>query len=773
MDDFSSDTLTNGVVTVGDSVTGNIETSGDRDWFRVDLVAGTVYAIYLNGLTLPDSYLSVYDAAGNLLDDNDDGGAGFDSFLHFTPEATNTYFLEASDISNEIGTYILSVNAPSVAPDFIGGLNIDNYSLMSNQLLYTGLSLTNIGLLTGIGSVNVYLSYDAVVTTSDIDLGGISEVWLDPAESDQFGFDTLLAPNLSSGTYYVSAIADSANSVIEGDEINNVSPSRSISVTVAPTLFTENADAVLLPYANAVWEGLGGNDVITGTNGFDLIYGGLGNDTVNITTGLDRLFGGDGIDVLNLENYSAPVTVQLGRTIEVDNDLYFGYVFDRYSIEYIGRFREFENVLGTAFNDVIGANDAANVLDGGNGIDGISFEISDVGVYISLKENYANTGGGVFDTLLNFENAFGSNYDDTIEGSADVNELYGFGGIDTASYYSSVDAVVVDLSPFVRGIGGDAEGDTFQSIENILGSNTGDDVLKGYASANFFNGNGGSDTLIGLSGDDSLHGGEGDDIIDPGTGSDYVVGGGGVDTLDLRNSIDGVGVHLAFAAGFKGDALGDGITGIENVIGTGLADIFYGEGAANKLEGFAGADEFHGSAAGDIHDGGADNDTSYYRSSAAGVTVTLANSGASVLGVGGDADGDMQISIENIIGTDSGGDILTGNDFGNFFNGNGGADVLNGGGGNDSLFGGYDVGTVDTFVFSGAGFGFDSIGDFVDGLDKIEIQGVPGVTSFANLTITQLNASLAFVGINGDANSGISVQGNGAVTLTESDFVFN
>jgi hypothetical protein len=50
---------------------------------------------------------------------------------------------------------------------------------------------------------------------------------------------------------------------------------------------------------------------------------------------------------------------------------------------------------------------------------------------------------------------------------------------------------------------------------------------------------------------------------------------------------------------------------------------------------------------------------------------------------------------------------------------------------------------------------------------------VPGVTSFANLTITPLNASLAFVGINGDANSGITVQGNGAVTLTASDFVFN
>ena len=38
--DFSASTSTAGRVAVGDSVTGNIGSWGDRDWFAVELVAG-------------------------------------------------------------------------------------------------------------------------------------------------------------------------------------------------------------------------------------------------------------------------------------------------------------------------------------------------------------------------------------------------------------------------------------------------------------------------------------------------------------------------------------------------------------------------------------------------------------------------------------------------------------------------------------------------------------------------------------------------------------
>ena len=48
--------------------------------------------------------------------------------------------------------------------------------------------------------------------------------------------------------------------------------------------------------------GLGGNDVLTGGNGNDVICGGAGNDTLTCDNGDDVLSGGFGNDTLNGAN---------------------------------------------------------------------------------------------------------------------------------------------------------------------------------------------------------------------------------------------------------------------------------------------------------------------------------------------------------------------------------------------------------------------------------------------------------------------------------------
>lgn len=59
---------------MGGSATGGIETAGDRDWFAVELEAGTTYRFDLDGSpsgdgSLHDPYLrGIYDAAGALID---------------------------------------------------------------------------------------------------------------------------------------------------------------------------------------------------------------------------------------------------------------------------------------------------------------------------------------------------------------------------------------------------------------------------------------------------------------------------------------------------------------------------------------------------------------------------------------------------------------------------------------------------------------------------------------------------------------------------------
>ena len=80
-DEFTAGTDTTGRVTVGGSVTGVIGYEGDRDWFAVELVAGTVYIVELKGHQTGDGWLidpylhGIHDAAGNLISDTtDDNG---------------------------------------------------------------------------------------------------------------------------------------------------------------------------------------------------------------------------------------------------------------------------------------------------------------------------------------------------------------------------------------------------------------------------------------------------------------------------------------------------------------------------------------------------------------------------------------------------------------------------------------------------------------------------------------------------------------------------
>ena len=67
--------------------------------------------------------------------------------------------------------------------------------------------------------------------------------------------------------------------------------------------------------------------------------------------------------------------------------------------------------------------------------------------------------------------------------------------------------------------GGDADGDTFESIERINGSPH-DDTLEGDSNENALHGLGGDDVLDGREGNDWLEGDEGADVLRGGEGHD-------------------------------------------------------------------------------------------------------------------------------------------------------------------------------------------------------------------------------------------------------------
>jgi Ca2+-binding RTX toxin-like protein len=137
---------------------------------------------------------------------------------------------------------------------------------------------------------------------------------------------------------------------------------------------------------------------------------------------------------------------------------------------------------------------------------------------------------------------------DKLIGLGGADELDGGAGLDTAFYAtaSAPSGVTVDLERNL-GIGGEAQGDTFLRIENLVGTDFGDE-LDGNDSANRIQGRGGNDELDGDSGDDTLIGGRGNDELDGGNDDDVLKGGAGDDTFRFNND-DGDDVIRDFRAG--------------------------------------------------------------------------------------------------------------------------------------------------------------------------------------------------------------------------------
>ena len=147
-----------------------------------------------------------------------------------------------------------------------------------------------------------------------------------------------------------------------------------------------------------------------------------------------------------------------------------------------------------------------------------------------------------------------------------------------------------------RGLVGDATGDTFISIENVIGSAFGDQHPRRRRRQRPA-GHGGDDALVGHGGNDTALRRDRRRPLDGGLGADLLDGGDGVDTADYYAAAQGVGVDLGIGAGFAGEAHGDTYSSIENVFGSAFGDVILGDAGANVLDGDGGNDSSSAAAA--------------------------------------------------------------------------------------------------------------------------------------------------------------------------------
>jgi len=505
--------------------------------------------------------------------------------------------------------------------------------------------------------------------------------------------------------------------------------------------------------------------LLDGGYGRDTLTGGAGDDTLRDSdirglTGPDRLDGGAGSDTVDYSFVTRSSTIDLAAG----------------TINGVAVLTSIENVRGTQGDDTIIGNAGANFLFGGNGTD----------VLRGGAGNDRLEGGRLEAGPSGLDSLYGEAGDDVlyqdillfpfIPPSGPPRLLDGGDGVDTADYGQHMHNVTLDLQAGT-GLDGYLQ---LVSIENLRGSAFDYDTLVGNAGANALYGNGGDDVLRGAGGGDRLD------------------GGAGSDTARYDEGNVGIVVDLSTGAASGGNAQGDVLVSIENLFGSQGNDSLTGTAGANSLAGEAGddvlrggdgSDVLRGDAGADLLDGGANSniDTATYGEGNVGVVVDL----SAGTGSGGNAQGDVLVSIENLSGS-RGNDSLTGNALANTLAGDIGDDVLRGGDGQDVLQGGAGA---DRFVFaavtdSRAGAP-DRITDFSHlQADLVDLSAIDANTGAAgNQAFSFIGTALysgvagqlryAFDGtdttlggdVNGDGVSDFRIRLTGGIGLVAGDFV--
>ncbi len=455
---------------------------------------------------------------------------------------------------------------------------------------------------------------------------------------------------------------------------------------------TSGNDTLIGGNGNDTLSGGAGNDMLLGGAGADTLIGGAGNDTLDGGVALDNLRGSDwnfttynyataGVNI-NMSGITgkgstgsgtasgdASVGVDTLMNISLIQGSNFNDTITGSSALY------FEQFEGGAGNDILNGGAITDTLNGDNDNRVTYHNAAGAGVTVDFLAGTAVGAAGSNvgnDTLVNFNQVRGSDFNDTLLGSnrTDLTEQFegrggddyidGRGGFDVVRYSSATTQVIVNLA---TGRATGAMGnDTLVGIEGVRGG-SGNDILTG------------GNPLSGVTVSDGLsevfRGEEGNDTID---------GGQGYDRVDYTSSTAGVVVVLNDTLdGSASDGLGgtDVLRHIEGVRGSAFNDILTGSNSAafESFEGREGNDTINGNGGVDRAD---------YQNARAGVTVNL-TSGLASDGYGGT---DTLSNIENVRGSRDFNDAITGSSANNKLEGLGGNDTLNGGAGADTLIGG-------------------------------------------------------------------------------------
>lgn len=237
---FDSDDAINEATSLGAtgpthySVDGVIDSDVDVDMFRIDMMNGQSVEFdidtTLNGPGGLGSYLTLFDANGNMVASNNDGAApgeniGFDAYLRLSVVTGGPYYLAVSNYGNTTfspvtgngdtagsmyatGAYRLTIG--EVLPGAMA-MSADNQAA---PMIDSGASIQADSMASGGDTV---LSSNAIGTTSQMDVRS------DISAVQQFGLPPIASPMSAFGTFDANA-SSAFNSAAFGSSVVNIEP---------------------------------------------------------------------------------------------------------------------------------------------------------------------------------------------------------------------------------------------------------------------------------------------------------------------------------------------------------------------------------------------------------------------------------------------------------------------------------------------------------------------------------------------------------------------
>jgi Ca2+-binding RTX toxin-like protein len=426
-----------------------------------------------------ESFQTTVDQQGNWRLTPDDVGfvppdGVYDLNVYYTDSLGNVSSLTEGQITISIASDTTAPTVSTFSPtDGATGVAVSsNIVVTFSETIVRGTG--NIELRAGSATGTIVETFNAATSTR-LNLSG-NQLTIDPTTT------------LANGTQYFVVMA---SGTIKDSAGNNYTGTSTYDFTTALVSPTTGNDTI-----SGSWT----DDTIFGLAGNDTLIGGAGNDTLDGGAGNDVLTGGDGTDTVSYATATAGVTVSLAvtksqKTVGSGNDTLSGI----------------ENLIGSAFNDVLTGSSTANRIDGASGNDVLN-------------------GGGGIDVLDGGE---GSDvYLVTLLADKTAAEITDTGttGTDELRFAATTVGTLTLLA-----------GDT--GLERVvIGTGTGASAattgkvalnVDATASANglTITGNAGNNTLTGSGFADTLDGGAGNDVLLGGLGNDVLIGGLGQDTL--------------------------------------------------------------------------------------------------------------------------------------------------------------------------------------------------------------------------------------------------